>query len=426
MKIENKFAVVLGIAGGICLYFAEVIGSAGYIGTFLGYISPLINNPTALTIIGYILDILYFLASWGGITVIGGSILMGIGQNRIGRFIIYLGMGTGLISFAIENITIFLQGNFTQDLMILLIQTPGWMGIALSILSREAAKTEIEARHKIALILGISGGAFLLIAGVIGSTGWMGTTLEILQSYISNPDILTAIENILDLLNYIASMGGISVIIGAILLSLDKQRFGKLVIGLGTGTSLISFIILNVTLFIQGALTTEFMLILIQTPGWAGVALSIVSIRAAKFEMRVDNKLAVTLGIAGGICLTVAGVIGSIGFMGYLLELIQPFITNPNLQISIEYTLKIMNYLASLGGISVIFGAILFASDKEKLGKRIMGIGMGSGLFSFLLENVTLYMQGALTQEVLFILVQTPGWIGMVLALLAMQVTDNN
>ena len=128
--------------------------------------------------------------------------------------------------------------------------------------------------------------------------------------------------------------------------------------------------------------------------------------------MKIDNKLSVILGIIGGTLLTTAGIIGSIGFYGTLIDLVTPYVPADGL-VFIEIALKVLNYLASLGGIAVIAGTILLGMDRERLGK-------------FIIENVSLYMQGALTQEFMLILVQTPGWIGTVLALIAPFVTDKD
>ena len=141
--------------------------------------------------------------------------------------------------------------------------------------------------------------------------------------------------------------------------------------------------------------------------------------------MKIDNKLSVILGIIGGSLLITAGIIGSIGFYGTLIELVTPYVPADGL-VFIEIALKVLNYLASLGGIAVIAGAILLGMDRERLGKIIIGIGMGTGLISFIIENISLYMQGVLTEEFMLILVQTPGWIGTVLALIAPFVTDKD
>ena len=97
----------------------------------------------------------------------------------------------------------------------------------------------MTSKNKKAMIVAIFAGILLLIAGVSGLATWETiknfVTTNIMDNYI--------VQIIFAVLIFIASLGGISVIIGGLLIGKDKIKSGKLFISLGAGLGLIGLII---------------------------------------------------------------------------------------------------------------------------------------------------------------------------------------
>ena len=134
----------------------------------------------------------------------------------------------------------------------------------------------MESR-KIAALLAYAGGTLLLIAGATGSTGIIGTVIEYL---IENLGGATAnlLSLILQALNFIADLGGISVIIGGSFIINQRFRIGKFIIRIGAGMGLIGFLIILASAFLHGWINAiNFITTISQSIGWIGIILSITA-----------------------------------------------------------------------------------------------------------------------------------------------------
>jgi len=130
---------------------------------------------------------------------------------------------------------------------------------------------------KVAALLAYIGGTLLLLAGATGSTGIIGTIIDYL---IQNLGDATAdpLSLILQALNFIADLGGISVIIGASFIINQRPRIGKFIIGIGAGMGLIGFLIILASAFLHGWINAINLITTIsQSIGWIGVILSIAA-----------------------------------------------------------------------------------------------------------------------------------------------------
>ena len=94
-------------------------------------------------------------------------------------------------------------------------------------------------KKKQAMIIAIFAGILLLISGVSGLATWEAirnfVTTNIADNYI--------VQIIFAVLIFIASLGGLSVIIGGLLIGRNKIGTGKLFITLGAGLGLIGLIV---------------------------------------------------------------------------------------------------------------------------------------------------------------------------------------
>ncbi len=139
----------------------------------------------------------------------------------------------------------------------------------------------MESR-KIAALLAYLGGSLLIISGATGSTGIVGTIIDYLIENLggASADLLSLI---LQALNIIADLGGISVIIGGALIIKKRTRIGKFVIGIGAGMGLLGFLIILASSLLHGWINAINLIIMIsQSIGWIGIILSITATRIAK------------------------------------------------------------------------------------------------------------------------------------------------
>jgi hypothetical protein len=118
----------------------------------------------------------------------------------------------------------------------------------------------------------------------VGSIGFIADIAAYATLYF--PAIAETITLILTILLYIASLGGIAVIIGGILIAMDRIGTGKFVIGLGAGVGLFGLIIMLVEAYLAGgvAALTEILTLISQSIAWIGVIMSIVARSRAKSE----------------------------------------------------------------------------------------------------------------------------------------------
>ncbi len=139
--------------------------------------------------------------------------------------------------------------------------------------------------HKKWVFLCIIGGALMLLSSVVGRVGFLGTLLELLAGYVG-PNTQRVIEIVLTIFTYIAAAGGISVIIGALIVGFSSDFVGRLVVGIGIGASLISLIILLITSIYGGSTVNDLPQILLNTfngtYGLAGVIIAIFARRKLK------------------------------------------------------------------------------------------------------------------------------------------------
>lgn len=139
--------------------------------------------------------------------------------------------------------------------------------------------------NKTATILCFIGGILLIIVSATGGIGFF-EMLALLADVEEIADFYWIIELLLNILNFIAALGGIGVIIGALLIMKSRQGTGKFVIGIAVGMSLIGLIIQLITLiYVSGfAVAVNFLILAAQSTGWIGVFLTIFGRRAIKSD----------------------------------------------------------------------------------------------------------------------------------------------
>ena len=134
MTSRNKQAMVIAIIAGIFLLFAGISGLATW-ETIKDFVTKnIIDN----FIVQILFAVLIFIASLGGISVIFGGLLIGKNNVGIGKFLITLGAGLGLIGLIFSIIVAYMEGNLTIGSFFSI----GAIGLILSIVARMRAKKE--------------------------------------------------------------------------------------------------------------------------------------------------------------------------------------------------------------------------------------------------------------------------------------------
>jgi len=126
----------MGIAliAGILLIIGGISGLATW-ETIKDFVTTHIADNSIIQIV---FAILIFIASLGGLSVIAGGLLIGKNKIGLGKFIIALGAGLGLIGLIFSLIVTYIEGNFTIGSFFSI----GVIGLILSIVARKLAKKE--------------------------------------------------------------------------------------------------------------------------------------------------------------------------------------------------------------------------------------------------------------------------------------------
>ena len=124
-------------------------------------------------------------------------------------------------------------------------------------------------KNNAAVATAIIAGILLLIAGVSGIATWVTVkgfvTAHIIDNYI--------VQLIFALLIFIASLGGIAVIAGGLLIGKNRVGTGKFLISLGAGMGLIGLIFSIIVAYSEGDFTISSLF----SVGAIGLILSIIA-----------------------------------------------------------------------------------------------------------------------------------------------------
>ena len=134
MTSRNTQAMGIAFVAGIFL----IIGGISGLTTWETIKDFVTTHVTDNSIIQIVFAILIFIASLGGIAVIIGGLLIGKNNVGLGKFIIALGAGLGLIGLIFSLVITYIEGNFT----IASYSSIGAIGLILSIVARILAKKE--------------------------------------------------------------------------------------------------------------------------------------------------------------------------------------------------------------------------------------------------------------------------------------------
>jgi len=129
------------------------------------------------------------------------------------------------------------------------------------------------------------------------------------------------------------------------------------------------------------------------------------------------GKNAFRFSILSGILLIISGTRGSVGVYGAILIVLTLLVKNVLLLSILRVVAFVFILLASLGGVSVIFGGHLIRRSQVRLGKFVIGIGSGMSTPGLLLTLLILFV----ARDLPAIVAEhgVIGWTGIILSLVA-------
>ncbi|MHA1670593.1 MAG: hypothetical protein ACTSV5_08435 [Promethearchaeota archaeon] len=81
--------------------------------------------------------------------------------------------------------------------------------------------------------------------------------------------------------------------------------------------------------------------------------------------------------------MVLSSIVGSLGFIGSVLTLLAGIVT-PEIAQNIAFILTILGYIAGGGGFTVIVGAFIAGYGPDRIGRIIIGFGIGTSLFGLI------------------------------------------
>lgn len=144
--MENKKWMLTCFIGGILMILSSTVGGISFFITVNEYITDV--APELAPILNLILQIFNYIALGGGISVIIGTLIVALNKYGIGKFIIGLGAGMGLIGLIIFIISGIIGGTLANRLLEIIVNLIslsggfGFVGVLLTILGRAKLKKE--------------------------------------------------------------------------------------------------------------------------------------------------------------------------------------------------------------------------------------------------------------------------------------------
>lgn len=143
--MQNKKWILLCIIGGILMIISSTVGSITFFETIFSLIEDDIGEDEA-KIVSLVIQILAYIAMGGGISVIVGAMIVAMDHYRLGKFIIGIGAGMGLIGLIIFFAAGIIDGTIIEETEALIAEIShgsyGFLGILLTIIARMKLKKD--------------------------------------------------------------------------------------------------------------------------------------------------------------------------------------------------------------------------------------------------------------------------------------------
>lgn len=134
-KIHNRTALGLSVVGGILMIASGASGTLGYLDQLQDALDAVYGSTFTFTL-EILLGILAALTAIGGLGVIIGGWILTTDRVEIGRILIMVSVGMGILSLIMSLVQLVLAGIFAMGMMVQIAQSLGWIGAIFSIEAR--------------------------------------------------------------------------------------------------------------------------------------------------------------------------------------------------------------------------------------------------------------------------------------------------
>ena len=141
-EMENTKWVSITVVGGILIAIGGLVGNVTFFSQIFELLLSLYPDENLATVLALVLQIFGYIAAGGGFSVIIGALLVGTRRFSLGKFVIGLGAGMGLIGLVVFLISALISGTLVGELMVVVLglvglnEGTGFVGILLTILAR--------------------------------------------------------------------------------------------------------------------------------------------------------------------------------------------------------------------------------------------------------------------------------------------------
>lgn len=142
--------------------------------------------------------------------------------------------------------------------------------------------------NKNSLFLSLAGGALMIVAGVSGAIGVIGELSEVLQ-YFYGLEFFTTFDNFMQGLAMWAGLGGFVVVIGGLILTTEKVRFGRMIILAGVTVGVVGLLMTLVQMASTGIFVMGMFEQLQQSIGWVGAIMAYIGRIVAEQKPILDR-----------------------------------------------------------------------------------------------------------------------------------------
>jgi hypothetical protein len=143
--------------------------------------------------------------------------------------------------------------------------------------------------NKNSLLLSIGGGVLMILAGVSGAIGVIGEISDIIQ-YFYGLEFFNTFENFMAGLAMWAGLGGFVVILGGLILTTEKVRFGRMVILAGVTVGVVGLLVTLVQMASTGTFVMGMMEQMQQSLGWIGAIIAYIGRIIAEQKPILDRE----------------------------------------------------------------------------------------------------------------------------------------
>jgi hypothetical protein len=137
-------------------------------------------------------------------------------------------------------------------------------------------------------LLCLGGGMLMFVSGVSGAIGVIGELSEILQ-YVFGLAFLETFENFMTGLAMWAAFGGMVVIIGGLILTTRRVRFGRILVTAGIIVGVVGLLMTLVQMASSGMFVMGLMDQLQQSIGWIGAMMAFIARIVAEQKPMIDR-----------------------------------------------------------------------------------------------------------------------------------------